>query len=344
MVILPGTRLHKLSTSLPAVDQTVFEPLANAVNWVDLAGVGPGDTVVVEGPGHQGLCVLDAALAAGASTVIVTGAAGDGLRLDAARAIGAHHVIDVSDVDPVERVRELTGGAGADVVMDISPAPATVTTAIDLVRFRGRILLAGLKHFAPIPNFVSDLVVVRGLQVTGGSGFTPESMAAAVDLLEQGALMQKSCGASRSASMTSTPRSVCWRAPTRRAMQYGSASCTGDAYRHRTSTARTAARAQAVSSSELSIDSSSLMSRRASVARSRSDSWCSNRSSWAMYSLIRMSRRRRPALVSRTETTRRSSARVVRSMSPARSSRSSRCDTPAGLRTSEAASSEGVRT
>ena len=186
MVILPGTRLHKLSTSLPAVDQTVFEPLANAVNWVGLAGVGPGDTVVVEGPGHQGLCVLDAALAAGASTVIVTGTAGDGLRLDAARAIGAHHVVDVSEEDPVERVRELTGGAGADVVMDISPAPATVTAAIDLVRFHGRVLLAGLKHFAPIPNFVSDLLVVRGLQVTGGSGFTPESMAAAVDLLERG--------------------------------------------------------------------------------------------------------------------------------------------------------------
>ena len=186
MVILPGTRLHKLSDTIPAALQTVFEPLANAVNWVQVAGVGPGDTVVVEGPGHQGLAVLDAVLAAGASTVIVTGAGGDDLRLEAARLIGAHHVIDVSKDDVGERVRELTGGAGADIVMDISPAPVTVTTAIDLVKFRGRVLLAGLKHFAAIPGFISDQIVLKGLQVFGGSGYTPESMGAAVDLIERG--------------------------------------------------------------------------------------------------------------------------------------------------------------
>ena len=186
MVILPGTKLHKLSDTMPAALQTVFEPLANAVNWVQIAGVGPGDTVVVEGPGHQGLAVLDAVLAAGASTVIVTGAAGDDLRLEAARLIGANHVIDVSKEDAGERVRELTGGAGADVVMDVSPVPVTVTTAIDLVRFRGRVLLAGLKHFAPVPGFISDQVVLKGLQVFGGSGYTPESMAAAVGLIEAG--------------------------------------------------------------------------------------------------------------------------------------------------------------
>src|SRR5204863_6240012 len=118
MVILPGTGLHKLSTALPAAEQTVFEPLANAVNWVELAGIRSGDTVVVEGPGHQGLAVLDAVLTAQPSQVIVTGAAGDELRLDASRAIGAHHTIDVSVDDPVARVQELTGGAGADVVMD----------------------------------------------------------------------------------------------------------------------------------------------------------------------------------------------------------------------------------
>src|SRR5436309_1685992 len=79
------------------------------------------ETVVVEGPGHQGLAVLEAVRAAGAGTVIVTGAGGDGLRLEAARALGASHIIDVDAEDPVERVGELTSGLMADVVMDIAP-------------------------------------------------------------------------------------------------------------------------------------------------------------------------------------------------------------------------------
>ena len=39
---------------------TLFEPLANAVNWVDNVRVDEGDTVVIQGPGHQGLAVLEA--------------------------------------------------------------------------------------------------------------------------------------------------------------------------------------------------------------------------------------------------------------------------------------------
>jgi threonine dehydrogenase-like Zn-dependent dehydrogenase len=188
MVVLPGTRLHPLSDRVPPEEATLFEPLASAVNWVEIAGVGPDDVVVVQGPGHQGLAVVEAALAVGAGTVIVTGAAGDELRLDTARAIGAHYTVDVTNDDPVHAVRELTGGRMADVVMDISPAKETVPLCLDLVRFRGRILLAGLKHFAPVDGLVTDKIVVGGLQVFGGSGFTPDSMARAVELIDTGAI------------------------------------------------------------------------------------------------------------------------------------------------------------
>ena len=85
-------------------------------------------------------------------------------------------------------MRELTGGRMADVVMDISPAVATVPMALDLVAFRGTVLLAGLKHFAPIDGIVTDKIVVQGLRVFGGSGYTPESMAKAVELINTGAI------------------------------------------------------------------------------------------------------------------------------------------------------------
>jgi threonine dehydrogenase-like Zn-dependent dehydrogenase len=164
----------------------VFEPLANAVHWVALAGVKEGDTVVVQGPGHQGLAVLEAVLARRPSKVVVTGTAADELRLSAARDIGATLTVDAAEA--VTAVRDLTGGVGADVVFDVATAVQTVPLSLDLVRFQGTVLLAGLKHFAEVPGFVSDKVVVNGLTLRGGSGFTPESMAESVSLLRSGAV------------------------------------------------------------------------------------------------------------------------------------------------------------
>ena len=188
MEIFAGTRLHRMSDRLPADELTLFEPLANAMNWVGVAGVDAGDTVVVQGPGHQGLAVLEAVLARKPSSVVVTGTSQDGLRLDAAKAIGATEVVMVDVDDPRTVVADLTAGEGADVVFDVATATETVPLALDLVRQRGRILLAGLKHFREIPGLVTDRIVVGGLQVYGGAGFTPESMGEAVALIEAGAV------------------------------------------------------------------------------------------------------------------------------------------------------------
>jgi threonine dehydrogenase-like Zn-dependent dehydrogenase len=186
MEIFAGTRLHRMSDRHPAEQVTLFEPLANAVHWVDRAGVGEGDTVVVQGPGHQGLAVLEAVLAKKPGRVIMTGTSADGLRLDTARAIGATDIIQVDVDDPVAVVADLTGGMMADVVMDIASVVQTVPLSIDLVKWNGRILLAGLKHYAPIPNLVTDMIVMKSLTVVGGSGFTPDSMARAVEMIETG--------------------------------------------------------------------------------------------------------------------------------------------------------------
>jgi threonine dehydrogenase-like Zn-dependent dehydrogenase len=186
MEIFAGTRLHRMSDRYPAEQLTLFEPLANAVNWVDRVGVEEGDTVVVQGPGHQGLAVLEAVLAKRPRRVVVTGTSADQLRLDTALAIGATDVVRVDVENPVEVVAELTGGMMADVVMDIASVVQTVPLSIELVRWNGRILLAGLKHYAPIPNLVTDMIVMKSLTIAGGSGFTPQSMARAVEMLETG--------------------------------------------------------------------------------------------------------------------------------------------------------------
>jgi len=186
MSILPGTNLMKLTESVPAEHLTIFEPLANAVNWVEMAGIGEGSGVVVQGPGHVGLMCVVAAKLAGAATVVVTGTSADALRLEAARAAGADHTIDVGEEDMVARVKDLTRGAGAGVVMACAPmSTAVVKQAFGAVGFGGTVILAGLNDMAPV-DVVTDQLVMNSLTVKGGSGSTESSMKTAVAYLNQG--------------------------------------------------------------------------------------------------------------------------------------------------------------
>jgi threonine dehydrogenase-like Zn-dependent dehydrogenase len=186
MTVLPGTGLLKLTKSVPAEHLTFFEPLANAVNWVEAAGIRNGSTVVVQGPGHTGLMCVVAANLAGASTIIATGTSADEVRLEAARAAGAHHTINVDKEDVVARVKEITGGFGAAVVMDVTAMSIQpVQQAFDMVCFGGTVVLAGLKNGAAIP-IVTDHIVMNAITVRSGSGSTEESMKTAVSHLNAG--------------------------------------------------------------------------------------------------------------------------------------------------------------
>ncbi len=168
MCIAPGTNLMKITESVPAEHTVIFEPLANAVNWVETAGVKPGDSVVVQGPGHMGLMCVIAAKAAGSSCIIATGTSSDHLRLEAAKKAGAHHIVNVDKGDVVGQVKEITNGWGANVVMDVtSMSKVAVQQAFDLVMFGGTVLLAGLKNMAPV-EVVTDKIVLNALTVRGG--------------------------------------------------------------------------------------------------------------------------------------------------------------------------------
>ncbi|MBL7489033.1 zinc-binding dehydrogenase [Frankia sp. AgB1.9] len=179
--LVPGSMVYKLRDDVPADQLTVFEPLSCAVTWVK--PVTAGDVVVIEGPGHMGMATIVAAKAAGASSVIVTGTAKDRFRLDCALRIGADHVIDVEAEDPVERVREITGAAMADVVIDAAAGnPVTVNLAMDLVHKGGHVVIAGMKD-RPLEGFHSDWIPTRRITLHPGAGL---DAAGAVALINAG--------------------------------------------------------------------------------------------------------------------------------------------------------------
>ncbi len=108
---------------------------------------GPGRSLVVMGPGQQGLASVLAAKAAGADLVILIGLARDQRRLQVGRQLGADFIIHADTEDVRERVHEITAGKGVDAVVDTTSAVASemVPLAIDLVkRKEGRIVVQSL--------------------------------------------------------------------------------------------------------------------------------------------------------------------------------------------------------
>ena len=173
----------------PAAHAAMALPLGNGVEWAYLQGQAKvGDTVVIQGPGQQGLACVIAAKEAGASCIIVTGLGNptDTFRLRIARELGAHHTINVEEEDLLETVAEITNGHMADLVIDAaSGGPATVTSAIYLARKKGRVILCGQKG-SRVPEFDSDILAARFLTVKGMRGHSYQAVALAVELIASG--------------------------------------------------------------------------------------------------------------------------------------------------------------
>jgi threonine dehydrogenase-like Zn-dependent dehydrogenase len=181
----PRVQLHRVPDGVSAEEAALFVPIANGIRWgATVPGTRPGDTVVVLGPGQQGLGCLVGALSAGATRVFVTGRTADAERLAVAERLGAAATVDVDRVDPVATVGELTGGRGADIVVDATAgAVAAIPQAIEMTRSGGTVILGGLKGMAEIPGFVSDKVVLKQLRLQGVGGHDHASVAAALELI-----------------------------------------------------------------------------------------------------------------------------------------------------------------
>lgn len=186
MYLHPNSIVHKVDASLDPRLAVMFNPLGAGFRWaVEMPGTGPGDTVLILGPGQRGLASVLACREAGAAKIIVTGLAADARKLALAREFGAHHTIDVENEDAKRRVRELTDGLGARVVVDVSSyATAPVADALDFVSPGGTVVLAGVKGFAPVPDFVSDKIVMKEIRIRGAIGVTSSGYRNAIRLIE----------------------------------------------------------------------------------------------------------------------------------------------------------------
>lgn len=121
---------------------------------INTGGVGLGDSVAVFGCGGVGDAAIAGARLAGAATVIAVDL--DPRKLELAKGFGATHTVDASAVDPVEAVRELTGGFGADVVVEAVGNPKVFEQAFHARDLAGTVVQVGV----PNPEMRIDIPMI----------------------------------------------------------------------------------------------------------------------------------------------------------------------------------------
>ncbi len=118
---------------------------------INTGNVSFGDSVAVIGCGGVGIAAVAGARLAGATTIIAVDI--DDRKLELAKGLGATHLINSKNEDPVESIQGLTGGHGADVVIDAVGRPETYLQAFYARDLAGTVVLVGV----PTPGMTIEL-------------------------------------------------------------------------------------------------------------------------------------------------------------------------------------------
>jgi threonine dehydrogenase-like Zn-dependent dehydrogenase len=119
-----------------------IEPLACAIHGLEQARITIGSSVAIIGAGPMGLALGKLAKLNGAAKVILTEL--NQSRIEKAKAIGVDHVIHAGQENPIEAVKELTEGRGADFVFEAVGSSYTYRQAFEMVRRGGTLIAYGV--------------------------------------------------------------------------------------------------------------------------------------------------------------------------------------------------------
>lgn len=182
MYVMPNSTLFKVNEDIPPQAACMSSVIGNGVRWVKTKGkVQQGDTVVIIGPGAQGLASTIVAKELGAERIIVIGLAIDHKKLEMARELGATHTFVIDKDDIINEVERLTENDMADVVVVCAGAEKALHLGIDLVKPTGKVVLIGI-NAGQFNTINSNKVVRNEIEIIGGYGQTGD-MGYAVDII-----------------------------------------------------------------------------------------------------------------------------------------------------------------
>ncbi|MBO0999796.1 zinc-binding alcohol dehydrogenase family protein [Bacillus sp. SD075] len=180
--VLPEKQLHVVDPALAWEEIVLAEPYTIGAQAVWRGEVEDGETVLIQGAGPIGICILKMAKLQGAS-VMITDLSDE--RLEFAKENGADIIVHAGKEDVQKRVEEWTNGEGANVVIDAVCLPMTFELSFDVVSPAGRIVVLG---FDERPSAVSQLPITKKEVSVKGSRLQTDQFPKVVKLLNEGKL------------------------------------------------------------------------------------------------------------------------------------------------------------
>ena len=183
--VLAVDGVNRIPEHVPFEEASLTEPLACVLNGQELAQVGEGDAVVILGAGPIGCLHVRLARARGAKTVVLVDV--NQGRLDLAARAEPDAAIDSTKDDPIDSIRKMTDGRGADVVITATGVGQAQEQALEMTAPRGRIsLFGGLPKDNSTIRFDSNLVHYGEISVFGAYGSAPRHNREALSLIADG--------------------------------------------------------------------------------------------------------------------------------------------------------------
>lgn len=184
--IVPESNTYLLGENLTLQDGALVEPMAVTVQAVLDAGVKLGDTVAIFGAGPIGLLTVLAAKSAGASEIVIADLAE--FRLEKAKEIGATHVINSGNVDPVKAIRELYPD-GVDVAFEVAGVAPTFKQAISVTKAQGVVDVVSI--FAREIEWSPMQLTNSGVSVKASIVYSPSTFRKTISAMNSGQLNPK---------------------------------------------------------------------------------------------------------------------------------------------------------
>jgi len=176
--------VHHIPKGLPTHHAALSEPASSVLACHQKASTSVKDTVVVIGAGPIGCLHIAVAKAQGARVIVSELSA---TRRETAAKFKPDAVLDPMREDFVTRVRELTGGLGADLIICANPVSSTQAEAVRAVRKGGRVVLfGGLPKAHPMTTLDSNIIHYGEIEVVGAFSYHPTMHALALDVLQRG--------------------------------------------------------------------------------------------------------------------------------------------------------------
>lgn len=182
-VIVKEHNVFQLPSNLSLEEGALVEPMAVGLQAVKESSLSVGQSVVILGSGPIGLLIVSAAKAAGASNIVVIDLSEE--RLKKAADMGAHHVINSKDLDPIEKIQEIIPG-GADVVFEVAGVEATFNQALQMTKLRGKVTVVSIigKPIAFTPMDITK----TGVTINSVFAYEFKTFKETIDLMSNGSL------------------------------------------------------------------------------------------------------------------------------------------------------------